>query len=110
MSPFFFFNDTATTEIYPLSLHDALPILAGNFAMRLAVIVHTPQMVAVRHRGESSVEREDLKSVSGKVEVTNDQIGRASCRERVEISVGAVSLKKKNVRPSRWRRGEVPPR
>src|SRR4051794_41739675 len=25
-SPFFFFNDTATTEIYTLSLHDALPI------------------------------------------------------------------------------------
>src|SRR3712207_9109320 len=24
----FFFNDTATTEIYTLSLHDALPILA----------------------------------------------------------------------------------
>src|SRR2546430_2438287 len=26
LSPFFFFNDTATTEIYTLSLHDALPI------------------------------------------------------------------------------------
>src|SRR2546430_3251016 len=26
MSPLFFFNDTATTEIYTLSLHDALPI------------------------------------------------------------------------------------
>src|SRR2546426_10579035 len=26
---FFFFNDTATTEIYTLSLHDALPILLG---------------------------------------------------------------------------------
>src|ERR1035437_10502034 len=25
-SPVFFFNDTATTEIYTLSLHDALPI------------------------------------------------------------------------------------
>src|SRR3990172_6763297 len=25
-STFFFFNDPATTEIYPLSLHDALPI------------------------------------------------------------------------------------
>src|SRR5436309_1938937 len=25
---FFFFNDTATTEIYTLSLHDALPIAA----------------------------------------------------------------------------------
>src|SRR2546425_2495484 len=28
-SMFFFFNDTATTEIYTLSLHDALPILGG---------------------------------------------------------------------------------
>src|SRR6266508_6883679 len=26
---FFFFNDTATTEIYTLSLHDALPICRG---------------------------------------------------------------------------------
>src|SRR6266704_5486809 len=26
----FFFTDTATTEIYPLSLHDALPILPGS--------------------------------------------------------------------------------
>src|SRR3712207_8219618 len=26
----FFFNDTATTEIYTLSLHDALPICNGN--------------------------------------------------------------------------------
>src|SRR2546430_12594027 len=28
ISDFFFFNDTATTEIYTLSLHDALPISA----------------------------------------------------------------------------------
>src|SRR5260221_3965383 len=27
---FFFFNDTATTEIYTLSLHDALPILGDE--------------------------------------------------------------------------------
>src|SRR3712207_9562182 len=27
---FFFFNDTATTEIYTLSLHDALPICHGT--------------------------------------------------------------------------------
>src|SRR2546425_4555945 len=27
---FFFFNDTATTEIYTLSLHDALPISAAH--------------------------------------------------------------------------------
>src|SRR5690554_7386618 len=29
-SCFFFFNDTATTEIYTLSLHDALPISAAR--------------------------------------------------------------------------------
>jgi len=28
---FFFFNDTATTEIYTLSLHDALPIWSSAF-------------------------------------------------------------------------------
>src|SRR3989440_12597499 len=32
---FFFFNDTATTEIYTLSLHDALPILASGKAYRI---------------------------------------------------------------------------
>src|SRR2546423_4972828 len=38
ISFFFFFNDTATTEIYTLSLHDALPIFAANFdgAQRIA--------------------------------------------------------------------------
>src|SRR6266446_9369892 len=32
LSFFFFFNDTATTEIYTLSLHDALPILRDRGA------------------------------------------------------------------------------
>src|SRR3989454_10840853 len=31
---FFFFNDTATTEIYTLSLHDALPISSPSAACR----------------------------------------------------------------------------
>src|SRR2546426_12291646 len=31
---FFFFNDTATTEIYTLSLHDALPILQSSSSPR----------------------------------------------------------------------------
>src|SRR5256885_16579558 len=33
---FFFFNDTATTEIYTLSLHDALPICARRAKKILA--------------------------------------------------------------------------
>src|SRR3712207_8013572 len=38
---FFFFNDTATTEIYTLSLHDALPIfvVASLAARREEVVV-----------------------------------------------------------------------
>src|SRR3712207_8896404 len=34
---FFFFNDTATTEIYTLSLHDALPIFSSrtNFSITI---------------------------------------------------------------------------
>src|SRR5258708_11028676 len=38
VSPFFFFNDTATTEIYTLSLHDALPIF-GRFRIHSASAV-----------------------------------------------------------------------
>src|SRR3712207_8635922 len=34
---FFFFNDTATTEIYTLSLHDALPILTFQKCQQLAM-------------------------------------------------------------------------
>src|SRR5574344_3092036 len=35
---FFFFNDTATTEIYTLSLHDALPIWQPHCPARPAVL------------------------------------------------------------------------
>src|SRR2546429_5086806 len=34
VSSFFFFNDTATTEIYTLSLHDALPICSARLEVR----------------------------------------------------------------------------
>src|SRR3990167_4038713 len=33
----FFFNDTATTEIYTLSLHDALPICSVSLSLRRKV-------------------------------------------------------------------------
>src|SRR5256885_5058074 len=40
--PFFFFNDTATTEIYTLSLHDALPI--STVTATISVIWNTEPM------------------------------------------------------------------
>src|SRR5256885_12030494 len=47
---FFFFNDTATTEIYTLSLHDALPISipAVTWLPRPAVAKNIPESAARR--------------------------------------------------------------
>src|SRR2546426_11660655 len=48
---FFFFNDTATTEIYTLSLHDALPI---SFLIAERIGEHEVCLVATggAHQGE----------------------------------------------------------
>src|SRR5215203_2140081 len=55
-SPFFFFNDTATTDIYTLSLHDALPISLGALAVQLG----GPALVVVdpggRPKGDAGVD------------------------------------------------------
>src|SRR3712207_7834682 len=52
---FFFFNDTATTEIYTLSLHDALPISAPGG--RRADGVHHLLAQHLRERPPPDVER-----------------------------------------------------
>src|SRR5687768_18588260 len=40
---FFFFNDTATTEIYTLSLHDALPIYSTPWTtLKIAALAPIP--------------------------------------------------------------------
>src|SRR3712207_7797958 len=44
---FFFVNDTATTEIYTLSLHDALPIW-GHFLRQGRMGVHQHSLEVVR--------------------------------------------------------------
>src|SRR5687767_15707179 len=48
----FFFNDTPTTEIYTLSLHDALPILAAVLQHRLQ---HRGRVRAGLHEGAQLV-------------------------------------------------------
>src|SRR2546430_9829023 len=53
---FFFFNDTATTEIYTLSLHDALPICRrGGHARR----THRERDRARLRRGRRRVRRSE---------------------------------------------------
>src|SRR3712207_6947621 len=46
---FFFFNDTATTEIYTLSLHDALPISDGGFVTAYAQTTLNPDGNSATH-------------------------------------------------------------
>src|SRR2546426_9328684 len=50
----FFFNDTATTEIYTLSLHDALPIS-----------LNADVAIALRHSGPGPTNRTSMRSRSG---------------------------------------------
>src|SRR2546430_16292485 len=57
---FFFFNDTATTEIYPLSLHDAFPISAASMRSRLSVSPATTDRTADSE--PASVSSADRKS------------------------------------------------
>src|SRR3712207_9135189 len=99
----FFFNDTATTEIYTLSLHDALPILLASVMLALSPAVAEAQTegrntssVVVRP-GDSlwSISEEWLGPNATPQQIYNEtariyalnseriEIGRASCRERV---------------------------
>ena len=48
-SSFFFFNDTATTEIYTLSLHDALPI---SLTLKTVIYVRTLLLLDVLVQSE----------------------------------------------------------
>src|SRR5256885_6974840 len=65
MDVFFFFNDTATTEIYTLSLHDALPIwgfnTAGSSDGQVLILKETPRMVSPTEDQAPSY-REDTRS------------------------------------------------
>src|SRR5256885_10935666 len=94
---FFFFNDTATTEIYTLSLHDALPISAAQLlAGRLVVAAHQP---AVRQERADLVETGDVVNL---VEQHQGQEDRKSTRlnsSHLVISYAVFCLKKKNIQP-----------
>src|SRR5256885_16510577 len=57
LSFFFFFNDTATTEIYTLSLHDALPICRLSRARVEAAPV---RMHSVSARRDAQLEKPRL--------------------------------------------------
>src|SRR3712207_7829107 len=86
---FFFFNDTAATEIYTLSLHDALPISDHR-------VVHRFLVEALVHQVNASPRRVHL--------LAEEHVGRAGRQDRkstrlnsshANISYAVFCLKKK---------------
>src|SRR5256885_12467296 len=106
----FFLNDTATTEIYTLSLHDALPICHhSGIARRLDVhvagaladgglggrIFHDARLRAVVHRTRVAILR-----IEARVRWTTARKDRKSTRlnsSHLVISYAVFCLKKKQI-------------
>src|SRR3712207_8373466 len=59
---YFFFNDTATTEIYTLSLHDALPILALAAQARVVAVDRDPLALHLTTANRSEEHTSELQS------------------------------------------------
>src|SRR3989304_1248793 len=81
---FFFFNDTATTEISPLSLHDALPIFGPP-----------------RFRSRGSVRRHKRRQSQG-LSLPRSEEHTSELQSRLHL-VCRLSLGKKNKHPKRDR-------
>src|SRR2546429_2259377 len=92
---FFFFNDTATTEIYTLSLHDALPIFFTGSATARA------HRVAGRHGGiRARVRRTDTAfdcAGGSNHAAAVDRVGGACPRKQ-----GCGRLPELGIRPGVW--------
>src|SRR3712207_8015426 len=96
---YFFFNDTATTEIYTLSLHDALPILdhrlgvlvaAERLRRGLAGVGHRvadPRLPHVLHAGDEVAHLADAEPLDRKSTRLNSS--------HANISYAVFCLKKK---------------
>src|SRR3712207_7183000 len=97
----FFFKDTATTEIYPLSRHDALPIFALG---RRAVEARPPPAPPTADGRAGALGQEGLERVFEAVSLGVDAAGegaedRKSTRlnsSHANISYAVFCLKKKN--------------
>src|SRR5256885_15933682 len=89
-SVFFFFNDTATTEIYTLSLHDALPISISRTIERERVIctqrLHRRRALGCNH----------VATNRGRTTTTDRKSTRLNSSHLV-ISYAVFCLKKKRI-------------
>src|SRR3712207_9154392 len=98
---FFFFNDTATTEIYTLSLHDALPI----FRLVEREVWDKDKIVPKHERSGSEPLAKSIRVAQIRSMTATLAVGTAISRDRkstrlnsshANISYAVFCLKKKN--------------
>src|SRR5438874_10036725 len=87
---FFFFNDTATTEIYTLSLHDALPICDENTDWRIVYRVDEDRILIIEVFNKTTRQTPDTV-----IKVCRDRKSTRLNSSHVEISYAVFCLKKK---------------
>src|SRR2546430_6047673 len=106
---FFFFNDTATTEIYTLSLHDALPIYSAkkesiDTILEMAQLKtdgHCKKLVvagclAERYRSEIRNEIPEIDFIFGPEDRKSTRLN--SSHSQISYAVFCLKKKKKQLR------------
>src|SRR3712207_7518832 len=99
---FFFFNDTATTEIYTLSLHDALPISRLRRCDRRRAAADLPLHL---HLGRHGLRREAVRpglrgdpAGGGHLRRREDRKSTRLNSSHANISYAVFCLKKKKIK------------
>src|SRR3712207_9156715 len=90
----FFFNDTATTEIYTLSLHDALPICAGRGRGRRGCRRRSPRTPSARTRRPGAARRAGTPTAAADRRRSE---GTRLNSSHANISYAVFCLKKKKI-------------
>src|SRR3712207_8205407 len=94
----FFFNDTATTEIYTLSLHDALPI----FSVAASLVPFLENDDANRALMGSNMQRQAVPLLRARADRKSTRLN--SSHANISYAVFCLKKKKNNIRCTHYNR------
>src|SRR5882762_11758352 len=89
----FFFNDTATTEIYTLSLHDALPIL-----LNLPAWIEVHSVAFCKDAGLQNLDRGEREAIQlaeeqrARLLLIDERLGRSEAKRRGIATTGTLGI------------------